>query len=154
MLNNLFTFWSMSYSVKMSIALKIVHEVSWPVLDPRGSGPWIHGPQWASVVSWQSQRMTANSLFLPPSQDHFHLCLRDLASVVVSAEEGENADNQTHHHEQRQSDQEEATTQGDLGTNATNNEQDLLHPPARRTMSHWVGLTRLLMLFEINSRSF
>lgn len=101
-----------------------------------------------------SQRMTDTSPFLPPSQDNFHLCLRVLASVVVSAEECENADNQTHHHEQRQSDQEEATTQGHLGTNATNNKQDLLHPPARRTMSHSVGLTSLLMLFKINSRLF
>lgn len=79
--------------------------------------------------------LTPRRFSLPPKTT-FHLCLRVLAPVVVSAEEGENADNQTHHHEQRQSDQEEATTQGDLGTNATNNEQDLLHPPVSRTMSH------------------
>lgn len=74
--------------------------------------------------------------FLRPSPDQVHLSLRVLASVVVSAEEGEKADDQTHHHEQRQSDQEEAAAQGDLGTNSTNEEQDLLHPPARRTMAH------------------
>lgn len=116
-------------------------------LDPPGSGSWIHG-----APVGLSRRMTDTWSFLPPSQDKVHLRLRVLASVVESAEEGENADNQTHHHEERQSDQEEAATQGHLGTDATDDEQDLLHPPARRTMSHSVGLTRPLTLSEINSR--
>lgn len=150
MLNNLFTFRSISDSVEISIAPSSMrsHELSWTL---EGLGHGSTEPQWSAdrVRGWLD-----TSPLLPPSQDNFHLCLRVLTPVVVSAEEGENADNQTHHHEQRQSDQEEATTQGDLGTNATNNEQDLLHPPVSRTMSHWVGLTRLPMLIEINSRLF
>lgn len=153
MLNNLFMLGSISSSVTMSIAPSSMrsHDLS---LTPEGLGHGFMEPQWAWMVSWQSKRMTDTSLFLPTSQDNFHLCLRVLTSVVVSAEERENADNQTHPHKQRQSDQEEATTQGDLGTNATNNEQDLLHPPARTTMSHWVDLTQLLMLVEIHSILF
>lgn len=96
---------------------------SWSLSGPMGSADGVRG--------WLTPRC-----FSIPPQTKIHLRLRVLASVVVSTEERKNADDQAHHHEQRQSHQEEAAAQGDLGTNATDEEQDLLHPPVRTTMAH------------------
>lgn len=67
---------------------------------------------------------------LAPPRVGIRRYLRVVPSVVAVAEEGEDADNQTHHHKQGQGHQEKPSTQGD--PRATPNEQDkeLLHPPA------------------------
>lgn len=45
--------------------------------------------------------------------------LRVLTPLVVIAEEGENADDHTHHHKECQGNPEEPPTDGDLGTKST-----------------------------------
>lgn len=74
--------------------------------------------------------------YLNPASHKICLCLCVLTSVVVATEECKNADKQTHHHKQSQSDPEKPSTQGDLGTNLTNKKQDLLHPPVKRMTFH------------------
>lgn len=66
---------------------------------------------------------------LAPPRMELRRHLRVVPPVVAVAEEGEDADDQAHHHEQGQGHQEKPSTQGN--PRATPNEQDeeLLHPP-------------------------
>lgn len=83
-------------------------------------------------------RAAVHHLYVASGGVTLHLCV--LTPVVVAAEECKDADDQTHHHEQRQGDPEEPPTHGNPGTKPAQKNQHLLHPPAKKRASHCADL--------------